>query len=75
MGTYHRNEMNQTWKDCVKEVFGDAIKDNKLKNIPESIGPYFYHYERQALAGLSVSIDIGGGVNRYFRFITKTECF
>lgn len=61
MGTSHRNQMNQTWKDCVKEVFGDAIPDNKLKDIPESIGPYFYHYKRQALAGLSVSIDIGGG--------------
>lgn len=61
MGTSHRNQMNQTWKDCVKEVFGDAIPETSLKDIPESIGPYFYHYKRQALSGLSVSIDIGGG--------------
>lgn len=61
MGMSHRNQMNQTWKDCVKEVFGDAIPETSLKDIPESIGPYFYHYKREALSGLSVSIDIGGG--------------
>jgi len=61
MGSNHRNTMDQTWKDCVREVFKDTIPEKSLSSMPESIGPYFYHYKREALSGLSVSIDIGGG--------------
>lgn len=61
MGSNHRNAMDKTWRDSIQKVFQSAIPDSKLGSLPESIGPYFYYYKKEAVGGLSVSIDIGGG--------------
>lgn len=46
------------WKDIYKRVFKQTT-DKNIKGIPESIAPYLYY--RSSVAGLSLSIDIGGG--------------
>lgn len=46
------------WKDVYKRVFRQN-SDQCLKGIPESIAPYLYY--KSSVAGLSLSIDIGGG--------------
>lgn len=61
MGSNHRNAMDKTWRDSIQKVFKNSIPDGKLGSLPESIGPYFYYYKKEAVGGLSVSIDIGGG--------------
>jgi len=46
------------WKDVYKRVFKQNL-DQGIKGIPESIAPYLYY--KSSVAGLSLSIDVGGG--------------
>lgn len=46
------------WKDIYQRVFNQTT-DKCVKGIPESIAPYLYY--KSSVAGLSLSIDIGGG--------------
>ena len=46
------------WKKIFSKVFSGTPTD-KINGIPESVAPYLYY--KSAVAGLSLSIDIGGG--------------
>lgn len=46
------------WKAAYQKVFG-LTNTNNLIQVPESIAPYLYY--KPQVAGLSLSIDIGGG--------------
>jgi len=46
------------WKDVYQRVFKQN-SDRGIKGIPESIAPYLYY--KSSVAGLSLSIDVGGG--------------
>lgn len=46
------------WKAAYQKVFG-LTNTNNLIQVPESVAPYLYY--KPQVAGLSLSIDIGGG--------------
>ncbi len=49
----------KAWKNVFIKVFGSDNINNRIHGIPESIAPYLYY--NSEVAGLSLSIDIGGG--------------
>ncbi len=61
MTNFQKGVIEETWKKAYKKVFGEFAELNNLTKMPESIAPFFYYQNQQAILGLSVSIDIGGG--------------
>ncbi|MGQ1948364.1 hypothetical protein ACT3CD_14815 [Geofilum sp. OHC36d9] len=49
---------SRLWKNVYQRAFKQN-SDTGIKSIPESIAPYLYY--KSSVAGLSLSIDIGGG--------------
>ncbi len=58
MGEYELGIFLKIWKKVYEKVYKQE-SDNRVIGIPESIAPYLYY--KSQVAGLSLSIDIGGG--------------
>lgn len=58
MGEYELSIFFKLWKEVYERVFKQK-SEKRILGIPESVAPYLYY--KSHVAGLSLSIDIGGG--------------
>ncbi|MFT4684553.1 MAG: hypothetical protein ACI9EK_001346 [Psychroserpens sp.] len=58
MTAFQLGGFDDIWKEAVSNILGQI---NSLVSIPESITPYNYYNNNEAIMGLTASIDIGGG--------------
>ncbi len=54
-----KDELEEIWYESFRSLFGTDRIDSRIISMPESIAPYFEY--RTFTAGMSLSIDVGGG--------------
>ena len=61
MSTYHKGRLSEIWSEKIEKVFGSHYRNENVRSLPESVGPYYYYYKKRGISGLTLSVDIGGG--------------
>jgi hypothetical protein len=60
------NRLRTLWSEAFTNVFGDKLNHNALKEISESIAPFYYYKNNAGIMTQvtpAVSVDIGGGTS------------
>ena len=63
--------LRRLWEEVYSKIFKQEANDKIIKAMPESIAPYLFY--KPTVAGLSLSLDIGGGSSDVAIFDEQTS--
>ena len=75
MSAFDRGKLEEIWREGYKRVFGQGLQggDLPLSKMSESVAPVFYYTSQAHVAGITLSIDIGGGTSDFAFFDGANE--